>query len=76
MSHWIIYSLLFYVIYKIIRGVVFPAVQITNTVNHKMKEMQERMREMEHQQQQKQHRAQQANRKSKDEYIEYEEIKN
>ncbi len=71
MSHWIIYALLFYVIFKIIRGIVFPAVQITNSVNHKMKEMQERMREMEQQQK----RQQQANKKPKEgEYIDYEEV--
>ena len=72
MSHWIVYSLLFYVIYKIIKGFVFPAIQITNTVNGKMKEMQERMKEMEQEQHQQQTRQ---SRKKEGEYIDYEEIK-
>lgn len=72
MSHWIVYSLLFYVIYKIIRGFVFPAMHITNTVNGKMREMQERMKEMEQEQQQQQTRQ---SRKKEGEYIDYEEIK-
>ena len=54
MSHWIIYLLFIYVIYKIVKGVVFPAMHITNTVNGKMREMQDRMKDMEQQQNQQQ----------------------
>lgn len=72
MSHWIIYSLLFYIIYKMIRGVVFPAVHITNTVNSKMREMQDKMKDME--QQQNQQRTRQSQKKE-GEYIDYEEVK-
>jgi TolA-binding protein len=72
MSHWIIYSLLIYVIYKIIKGVVFPAIHITNTVNSKMRNMQDKIREMEQQQNQQQSRQ---SKKKEGEYIDYEEIK-
>jgi membrane protein insertase Oxa1/YidC/SpoIIIJ len=72
MSHWIIYSLLIYVIYKLVKGVVFPAMQITNTVNGKMREMQNKMKDMEQEQQKQQQRQ---SRKKEGEYIDYEEVK-
>ena len=72
MSHWIIYALFIYVIYKIVKGVVFPAIHITNTVNGKMREMQDRMKDMEHKQQEHKNRP---SRKKEGEYIDYEEVK-
>jgi len=72
MSHWIIYALFLYVIYKIVKGVVFPAVHMTNTVNNKMREMQNKMKEMEEQQHKQQERQ---SRKKEGEYIDYEEVK-
>jgi hypothetical protein len=72
MSHWIIYALFIYIIYKIVKGVVFPAIHITNTVNGKMREMQDRMKDMEHKQQQNKERH---SRKKEGEYIDYEEVK-
>ncbi len=71
-SHWIIYALFIYVIYKLLKGIVFPAVRITNTVNGKMREMQDKMKEMEQQQQKQQERQ---SRKKEGEYIDYEEVK-
>lgn len=72
MSHYIVYALLLYVLYKIIKGIVFPAIHITNTVNGKMRDMQDKMKNMEQQQQQQQERR---SRKKEGEYIDYEEIK-
>lgn len=72
MSHWLIYALLIYVIYKLLKGIVFPAVRITNTVNGKMRDMQEKMKNMEQEEQKKQERQ---SRKKEGEYIDYEEVK-
>lgn len=72
MSHWIIYGLFLYLIYKFVKGFLFPAIQITNTVNGKMKEMQDRMNEMQQQQQKQEERR---SKKIDGEYIDYEEIK-
>ncbi|MFA6150663.1 MAG: hypothetical protein WC716_05030 [Chitinophagaceae bacterium] len=72
MSHWIIYALFIYLIYKFVKGFLFPAIHITNTMNSKMKDMQSKMNEMNQQQQAQQERK---TRKVEGEYIDYEEIK-
>lgn len=72
MSHWIIYGILIYVIYRLVKGVVFPALHISSMVNNKMKDMQQRMQEMEQQQLRQQERR---NKKKEGDYIDYEEIK-
>jgi len=72
MSHWIIYAILLFVIYRLVKNVVFPAMHISSMVNNKMKDMQQRMQEMEQQQIREQDRR---NRKKEGDYIDYEEIK-
>lgn len=72
MSHWIIYALFLYLIYKFVKGFLFPAIHITNTMSGKMREMQNKMNDLNHQQQKQQERP---SRKKEGEYIDYEEIK-
>ncbi|GAA4451278.1 MAG: hypothetical protein QM743_01750 [Chitinophagaceae bacterium] len=74
LSHWIIYGLFLYVIYKFVRNFLFPAVRITNTMNQKMNEMQQRMQEM-HQEEQRRQQQQQRPKSVEGEYIDYEEVK-
>lgn len=74
MSHWIIYALFIYIVYKFVRSFLFPAMHITNTMNSKMKEMQEKMNEM-NRQQQRQAQPERPAVKKEGEYIDYEEIK-
>ena len=74
MSHWIIYALFLYLIYKFIKGFLFPAIRITNTMNGKMRDIQNKMNEMNHQQAQQKQQERPA-RKKEGEYIDYEEIK-
>ena len=74
MSHWIVYLLFLYVIYKFVRNFLFPAVRITNTMNQKMREMQQQMNEMHRAEQQQQQRHQQKPRAVEGEYIDYEDV--
>lgn len=73
MSHWIIYGILIFVIYRLIKNVVFPTLHVTRMVNNKMRDMQEKMNEMEQQQIRQQSTRQQ--RKKEGDYIDYEEVK-
>ena len=75
MSHWIVYALFLYLIYKFIKGWLFPAIHITNTMNGKMREMQSKMNEMNRQQAQQQKQQEHPARKKEGEYIDYEEVK-
>jgi membrane protein insertase Oxa1/YidC/SpoIIIJ len=74
MSHWIIYALFIYIVYKFVRSFFLPAMHITNTMNSKMKEMQEKMNEM-NRQQQKPQQPERSSVKKEGEYIDYEEVK-
>ena len=75
MSHWIIYCLFLYLAYKFVRGFLFPAIHITNTMNGKMRDIQNKMNEMNQQQQAQQQQQQERKaRKVEGEYIDYEEV--
>lgn len=71
-SHWIIYGILIYVIYNLVRKILFPMFQVTKMVNEKMRDMQEKMQEMDQQSRQTQQRTQQV---KEGDYIDYEEVK-
>lgn len=74
MSHWIIYAILIYVVYKILKGIVFPTVKATNTIKNNMREMQDRMREMERQQKEEEDRQRKRASSKPGEYIDFEEV--
>ncbi len=76
MSHWIIYGLLIYVLWKMLVRIVFPAVQISNSMNKQMHEMQEKMRQMEQEKQAENARMKARKEAKKEgEYIDFEEVK-
>jgi hypothetical protein len=76
MSHWIIYCIFLYLAYKFVRGFsISRNSHMTNTMNGKMRDIQNKMNEMNQQQQAQQQQQQERKaRKVEGEYIDYEEV--